>query len=107
VISSGFGFPQLISNIGNTDAVYSSPQMSPASDQASRNMIGLQFEIRIILTMSFSQAFRLIILERVPHLSFQSKKSFRRDKIYLEQNIAANPKHTAYVSAASREMKIV
>jgi hypothetical protein len=89
------------------DAICASPQLSPASDQASRNIIGLQFEIRIMFMTSFSQAFRLIILERVPHLSFQSKKSFRHDKMYLEQNIAANPKHTAYVSAASREMKIM
>ena len=92
---------------GDTGAGYSSPYLSPASDQASRNIIGLQFELCIRLTMSFSQAFRLTILDRVPHLCFHAKKSFSRDSRYSEQSKAANPKHIAYVSAASREKHIV
>lgn len=92
--------------MGGIDVDYSFPYLTPASDQASRSMIGLQFEMRIRLMMSISQAFKLNILERVPHLSFQSKKSSSRDRKYCEQQTAANPKHTAYVSAASREMQI-
>lgn len=92
--------------MGDIDVGSSFPYLSPASDQASRSIIGLQFEMRIRLMISISQAFKLNILERVPHFSFQSKKSFSRDRKYCEQQRAANPKHTAYVSAASQEMQI-